>query len=111
MDEAWSKATRIARELDRILDGAAPVREARVRISEIPDNRFSNSRTAGRRLILALRSLIVRDDFGVFVLCQFWLCAFSAHAVTFQFNAVGIVDDAVEDGVRDGGLTDHLMPA
>ena len=27
-DEAWSKATRIARELDRILDGAAPVRES-----------------------------------------------------------------------------------
>ena len=30
-DEAWSKATRIAPELDRILDGAAPVREAVVR--------------------------------------------------------------------------------
>ena len=30
-DEAWSKATRIARELDRILDGAAPVREAVMR--------------------------------------------------------------------------------
>ena len=27
-DEAWAKATRTARELDRILDGAAPVREA-----------------------------------------------------------------------------------
>ena len=30
-DEAWTKATRIARELDRILDGASPVREAVVR--------------------------------------------------------------------------------
>ena len=30
-DEAWAKATRIARELDRILDGAAPVREAVMR--------------------------------------------------------------------------------
>ena len=30
-DEAWAKATRTARELDRILDGAAPVREAVMR--------------------------------------------------------------------------------
>lgn len=30
-DEAWAKAMRIARELDRILDGAAPVREAVMR--------------------------------------------------------------------------------
>jgi len=30
-NEASTKATRIARELDRILDGAAPVREAVVR--------------------------------------------------------------------------------
>ena len=30
-DEAWTKATRTARELDRILDGVAPVREAVVR--------------------------------------------------------------------------------
>ncbi|MEJ5220233.1 hypothetical protein WG622_18405 [Cognatishimia sp. D5M38] len=27
-DEAWSKATRIARELDRILDGTEPMRDA-----------------------------------------------------------------------------------
>jgi len=30
-DEAWSKVTRIARELDRILDGASPMRESVVR--------------------------------------------------------------------------------
>jgi hypothetical protein len=30
-DAAWAKATRIARELDRVLDGAAPVREAVMR--------------------------------------------------------------------------------
>ena len=38
-DEAWVRATRIARELDRILDGAAPVRETIVRTAS--ELRFS----------------------------------------------------------------------
>ena len=38
-DEAWAKATRIARELDRIHDGAAPVRETIVRAAS--ELRFS----------------------------------------------------------------------
>jgi hypothetical protein len=29
--------------------------------------------------------------------------------IGIQFDAVGVVDDAVEDGIGDGGLADHLI--
>ena len=32
------------------------------------------------------------------------------HAVTFEGDTVGVVDDAVEDGVGDDGLADHVVP-
>src|SRR5690606_8452596 len=33
-----------------------------------------------------------------------------SHAVAFESDTVGVVDDAVEDGVGDGWLTDHVVP-
>ena len=35
----------------------------------------------------------------------------SAQAVAFEFDAMGIVDDAVENGVGAGGFTDQVVPA
>ena len=61
-------------------------------------------------MVAALLSCILGDDFGVFGMGQCGLWAFSAHAVSFQLDAVGVVDDAVEDGIGDGGFADHLMP-
>jgi hypothetical protein len=33
-----------------------------------------------------------------------------SHAVSLEDEAVGVVDEAVEDGVGDGGVGDDLMP-
>jgi hypothetical protein len=30
-----------------------------------------------------------------------------SHAVSLECEAVGVVDDAIEDGVGDGGITEH----
>ena len=38
-------------------------------------------------------------------------CGFSlSHAVAFEADAVGIVDDAVQDGIGDGGFANHVVP-
>ena len=42
---------------------------------------------------------------------QGWSFVDAAHAFTGQFNAVGIVDKPVENGVGIGGIADDLMPA
>ncbi len=34
-----------------------------------------------------------------------------AHAVAVELDAVGVVDDAIEDGVGQGGIADDLVPA
>ena len=34
----------------------------------------------------------------------------SSHRGTFQSDTVGVVDEAVEDGVTEGGITDDIMP-
>ena len=33
------------------------------------------------------------------------------HAVAVEFDAIGVVDETVEDGVGDGGIADDLVPA
>lgn len=33
-----------------------------------------------------------------------------AHAVAFEGDAMGIVDDPIEYGIGDGGLADHVVP-
>ena len=33
-----------------------------------------------------------------------------SHAFSFQDDAVGVVDEAVEDGVGEGGIADDLVP-
>ncbi|MGY4623853.1 hypothetical protein ACVWY3_001609 [Bradyrhizobium sp. USDA 4486] len=35
---------------------------------------------------------------------------FPSHAVAFESDAVGVVDDPVEDSVCDGRLADHVVP-
>ena len=42
---------------------------------------------------------------------QGWSFVDAAHAFSGQFNAVGIVDKPVENGVGIGGIADDLMPA
>jgi len=32
------------------------------------------------------------------------------HGWSFQGDAVGVVDEAIEDGVGEGGLSDHVVP-
>ena len=34
-----------------------------------------------------------------------------AQAVAAQFDAVGVVDDPIEGGVGQGGITDEFVPA
>ena len=34
-----------------------------------------------------------------------------AQAVAAQFDAVGVVDDPIEDGVGQGGIADEFVPA
>ncbi len=34
-----------------------------------------------------------------------------AQALSGQFDAIGVVDDAVEDGVGEGGNADQIVPA
>ena len=33
-----------------------------------------------------------------------------SHAVSFQREPVSVVHEAVEDGIGDGGIADHLVP-
>jgi len=39
------------------------------------------------------------------------LCGDLAHAVSLECEAVSVVNEAVEDGVGDGGIGDDLVPA
>ena len=55
-----------------------------------------------------LESIGIR--FAVFRLRQGACGFFPSHAVAFEGDAVGIVDGTVEDGVGDGGFTDHVVP-
>ena len=55
-----------------------------------------------------LESIGIR--FAVFSVGQGARGFFPSHAVAFKGDAVGIVDDTVEDGVGDGRLTDHVVP-
>ena len=34
----------------------------------------------------------------------------AAHGFALELDAVGVVDEAVEDGIGEGGLADHLVP-
>ena len=34
-----------------------------------------------------------------------------SEALSFEFDAVGVVDDAIEDCVGDGGISDNFIPA
>ena len=34
-----------------------------------------------------------------------------SEALSFEFDAVGVVDEAIEDCVGDGGISDNFVPA
>src|SRR5665811_1368284 len=34
-----------------------------------------------------------------------------SETLSFEFDAVGVVDDAIEDCVGDGGISDNFIPA
>jgi len=40
-----------------------------------------------------------------------FLATVFAHGVTFEVDAVGAVDEPVENGIRHGGVTDEFVPA
>ncbi len=44
---------------------------------------------------------------GAFVTC--FEVGFS-HALSFEFDAIGVVDESVENGIREGGLPNHIVP-
>ena len=50
------------------------------------------------------------SDFDICFLGQAMRSFLSPHAVSFQRDAMGIVDDAVEDSIGDRGLADHFVP-
>ena len=83
---------------------------ARLRVSEVPDSCFSRSRILGLRLVLMLLPVVFGEDFGVVGRGQSGFGTSPAHAVSPDVDAVGVVDDAVQDRVCDGGFVDHLMP-
>ena len=35
----------------------------------------------------------------------------ASHGFAAHFDAMGVVDEAVEDGIGVGGITDHFMPS
>ena len=55
-----------------------------------------------------LKSISIR--FAVFDVGQGARGFFPSHAVAFEGDTVGVVDDSVEDGIGDGGFADHVMP-
>ena len=48
--------------------------------------------------------------FAVFDVGQGARHFFLPHAVAFEGDTVGVVDDPIKDGVCDGWLADHVMP-
>jgi hypothetical protein len=58
------------------------------------------------------RQLALKDvDFGSFLLLVLRRIAFFPHGLSARLDAVGIVNQAVEDAVSDGGIADLLVPA
>ena len=55
-----------------------------------------------------LKSVGIR--FAVFDIGQGAYGFFPSQAVAFEGDAVGVVDDPVEDGICDGWLADHVVP-
>ena len=60
-----------------------------------------------------LSPTFIGPEFGVvswFLLVQGWVTVFS-HGLSAHLDAMGVVDQAVEDAVGDGGTSDLLVPA
>ena len=81
-----------------------------LRISEIPESDYANTRTARARLIIYLRSCFGSCSFSVFGGGHGRVSVLSSHAVSLEFVAAGIVNDPIENGVGDGGFANHVMP-
>src|ERR1035441_3254785 len=59
---------------------------------------------------LLLRHL-TETGFGSFLLLVLWRIAFLAHGLATHFDAVGVVNQTVQDAIGDGGIADLLVPA
>src|ERR1019366_1065966 len=59
---------------------------------------------------LPLRHL-TDTGFGSFLLLVLWRIAYLAHGLATPFDAVGILNQTVQDAIGDGGIADLLVPA
>jgi len=104
-DEAATQA--MGEAFDAACEGCV-FRKNRTANSLIAGHSSTKSRTAGRWpfSVAWLKSRGIR--FLVFSVGQagFWL----SHALAFEVDAMGVVNDPVEDGIGDGRLTDHIVP-
>src|ERR1019366_3076105 len=71
-----------------------------------PERRIANL----SRSRLLLRHL-TETGFGSFLLLVLWRIAFLAHGLAAHFDAVGVVNQTVQDAIGDSGIADLLVPA
>jgi hypothetical protein len=57
------------------------------------------------------RRHLTETGFGSFLLFVLWRIAFLAHGLATHFDAVGVVNQTVQDAIGDGGIADLLVPA
>lgn len=67
----------------------------------------AHSGASGHPCLAAARPEVWLSVFGAFVTC--FDLSFS-HALAVELNAVGVVNEAVENSICESGLTDHVMP-
>jgi len=53
----------------------------------------------------------VAGSAGGFTFDQQSVCSFLAHELATHFDAVGVVNQTVQDAIGDGGIADLLVPA
>ena len=50
-------------------------------------------------------------DFAVFAARQDGRCFLLSHAVALELDTVGVVNEAIQYGIGDGGVRDQVMPS
>ena len=67
-------------------------------------------KSSSGKLVAQLRYL-TETGFGSFLLLVLWRIAFLAHGLAAHFDAVGVVNQTVQDAIGEGGIADLLVPA
>ena len=67
-------------------------------------------KSSSGKLVAQLRYL-TETGFGSFLLLVLRRIAFLAHGLAAHFDAVGVVNQTVQDAIGDGGIADLLVPA